>query len=138
MNEPRITEEMISVLVDRFYARVRSDAIIGPVFAERISGWPPHLERMKAFWSSVMLTSGRYKGRPAVVHAMVPGIRPWMFARWLALFESTLNDLFEPDIAAAFMLRANRMSESLQAALFRRSGPPLKPVAGNPQIGALR
>lgn len=138
MNEPRITEEMISELVDRFYGRVRSDPMIGPVFAERISDWPPHLERMKAFWSSVMLTSGRYKGRPAAAHAKLPGIRPWMFARWLALFESTLNDLFEPEIAAAFMRRANRMSESLQAALFRRRQPPLKPVAGNPQIGALR
>jgi hemoglobin len=49
-----IDEEMIRNLVHSFYERVRSDAVLGPIFAARIKDWDPHLERMCAFWSSVI------------------------------------------------------------------------------------
>ena len=42
--------------------------LIGPVFNDAIADWPEHLEKLQAFWSSVMLTSGRYKGRPLPAH----------------------------------------------------------------------
>src|SRR5882757_7907398 len=62
-----ITEENIRRLVDAFYVRVRADSVLGPIFERAIPGdWQPHLEKMYAFWSSVMLTSGRYKGNPVV------------------------------------------------------------------------
>ncbi len=56
-----ITEEALGRLVERFYAKVRSDALLGPVFDRAIADWPEHLERLQNFWSSVMLTSGRYR-----------------------------------------------------------------------------
>jgi hemoglobin len=61
-----ITETTIRVLVDAFYARLRRDPTLGPIFTNAIAegAWPAHLEKMYAFWSSVMLTSGRYKGNP--------------------------------------------------------------------------
>src|SRR5882757_984654 len=48
-----ITEAMIEHLVHAFYAKVRSDPILAPVFAARIADWEPHLAQMCAFWSSV-------------------------------------------------------------------------------------
>src|SRR5688500_2760343 len=57
-----ITEERLQALVDLFYARVRRDPMIGPVFNRAIHDWAEHLDKLQAFWSSVMLTSGRYKG----------------------------------------------------------------------------
>ena len=59
-----ITETQLETLIPRFYARVREDAVIGPVFEGAIADWDGHLEKLIAFWSSVMLTSGRYKGNP--------------------------------------------------------------------------
>ncbi|MBW8303635.1 MAG: group III truncated hemoglobin, partial [Brevundimonas sp.] len=56
--ETGIDEAMIARLVDGFYDRVRADPLLGPVFAERISDWGPHLEQMRLFWSSVALMSG--------------------------------------------------------------------------------
>jgi hemoglobin len=55
-----IREEQIAVLVDTFYARGRQDETLGPIF-ERVVGdaWEPHLEKMRAFWSSLTLASGR-------------------------------------------------------------------------------
>ena len=46
-----INEAMIDRLVEAFYARVRDDALVGPIFAERVEDWAPHLARMKLFWS---------------------------------------------------------------------------------------
>ena len=61
----RITEDAIHRLVDDFYDKIRADPELGPIFLRAIPGdWSPHLATMRKFWSSVMLTSGRYKGRP--------------------------------------------------------------------------
>ena len=38
-----ITEAMIERLVRGFYAKVRSDAVLAPVFEARIADWEPHL-----------------------------------------------------------------------------------------------
>ena len=117
-----VTEATIKLLVDSFYARVRRDPTLGPVFAAAIAeeAWPVHLEKMYAFWSSVMLTSGRYKGDPVSAHRKVPGVAPPMFGDWLDLFESTAAELFVPEIADRFACKARRIAESLKLALFFR------------------
>jgi hemoglobin len=119
-----IDEDSIKALVHRFYERVRADAELGPVFDGTIAeaGWPAHLSRMCAFWSSVMLTSGRYSGNPVSVHRGVQGITPTLFPRWLELFTNTAETLFPPDLAAAFADKARRIAASLQMAVFYRPG----------------
>ena len=122
MNPPltEVTESAIKRLVDQFYARVRRHPVLGPVFDAAIPepAWPPHLEKMYAFWSSVMLTSGRYRGNPVAVHRDVAGITPPLFATWLELFEATATDMFAPEPAARFVRAAQRIAESLKLALF--------------------
>ena len=116
-----VSEDAIRRLVDDFYVKVRADAELGPLFARAIPGdWGPHLATMRNFWSSVMLTSGRYKGNPVAVHGQVAGIEIKMFERWLALFEETCNELFEPSLADAFQVKAVRIAESLKLSLFYR------------------
>jgi hemoglobin len=60
--ETGIDEAMIERLVRSFYARVRDDGILGPIFAAKIEEWEAHLQKMFAFWSSVALMTGRYHG----------------------------------------------------------------------------
>ncbi len=117
-----VTEATIVLLVDTFYQRVRRDPVLGPVFDTAIAAdaWPAHLQKMYAFWSSVMLTSGRYKGNPVAVHTRVDGITPPLFGNWLDLFEATAAELFVAEIADEFVLRARRIAESLKLALFFR------------------
>ena len=114
MKAHAITEEALGLLVGRFYARVREDDLLGPVFNGAIDDWPEHLERLQAFWSSVMLTSGRYKGRPLPAHLRhAEAMTPERFERWLALWEETASELFAPELAAAFAAKARRIAESL-------------------------
>lgn len=116
-----VTEEQLSVLVDRFYAKVRGDALLGPVFNSAIHDWPEHLEKLSAFWSSVMLTSGRYKGNPMAAHLKQrEAIRPAMFERWLALWGETARETLSEAGAAGVIAKADRIAESLQLGLFFR------------------
>jgi len=121
-----VDEAAIALLIDTFYARVRKDAVLGPVFERAVAEteWPAHLARMRAFWSSVMLTSGRYKGEPVAAHRAVSGIAPDMFGRWLDVFEATADELFVPEVAERFADKARRIGESLKLALFFRAAEP--------------
>src|SRR4029079_1181849 len=98
-----VTEDGIRRLVDAFYAKVRRDPELGPVFTRAIAGdWQPHLNKMYAFWSSVMLTSGRYKGNPVAKHLAVEGITLKLFERWLKLFDETCAELLDERLGAGF------------------------------------
>jgi hemoglobin len=108
-----IDEPMIERLIRAFYARVRQDPLIGPVFAARITDWEPHLARMCDFWSSVALMSGRYHGQPMNMHLPLP-IDARHFDRWLMLFETTAREQCTPEAAEHFIKLARRVGESLE------------------------
>jgi hemoglobin len=130
-----VTEDGIALLIDRFYATVRQDPVLGPVFESAIAPeeWPEHLATMRRFWSSVMLASGRYSGNPVTVHRAVANLQRPMFARWLALFEEAAAKLFTPDITTEFTAKAQRIAFSLQMALFHRLGQPPKALVLPPR-----
>lgn len=117
-----ITEPMIRELVEAFYAKVREDGELGPIFNAVIEDWDAHYDKLCAFWSSVVLMSGRYKGRPMPAHAALPAIANEHFVRWLALFGETASVVCPPDAAHLFVDRAKRIAESLKIgiALHRR------------------
>ena len=126
-----VSEETIVKLVDAFYVKVRRDPVLGPVFEQAIAAdeWPAHLAKMYDFWSSVMLTTGRYKGNPMMAHMKVAGIEEGLFPRWLALFRETADELCPPEIAAIFRQKSERIAESLKLGLFFRpqSGLAIRP-----------
>jgi hemoglobin len=118
-----IGEEMIHTLVHAFYARIREDVVLGPIFARVIGAdWDPHLAKMCDFWSSVMLMSGRYKGTPMIAHMRLKMVRPEHFERWLELFRKTSAEVCPPEIASLFVGRAENIARSLQLGMFYRPG----------------
>ncbi|HXJ00684.1 MAG TPA: group III truncated hemoglobin [Micropepsaceae bacterium] len=125
-NAPAISESALKELVHRFYAKARRDPEIGPIFNHAVGDWDAHLEKLTDFWSSVMLTTGRYKGNPTVAHLRQKTLTPAHFERWLALFRETAAEVFAPDVAAAIIARAENIGRSLQLALFYR---PKRPTA---------
>src|SRR5690348_2700923 len=112
----KITEEEIGALVDRFYAKVRQDDEIGPIFNAIIGDWPHHLAKLKDFWSSVLLTTGRYKGHPMMTHLQLP-LDPIHFHRWLTLFAETANETLSPTHATEIIEKSHRIAENFQAGI---------------------
>ena len=111
-----VTEEMIAEVVHAFYAKVRGDPFIGPIFERIIAAeaWPAHLGRMCDFWSSVLLMTGRFKGAPMPAHVAIDGLHPAHFARWLDLFRETVAEACPPEAAALFEAKARIIADSLQ------------------------
>jgi hemoglobin len=116
---------MVKTLVYAFYAKIREDVVLGPIFARVIGdNWTSHLVKMCDFWSSVMLMSGRYKGNPMIAHMRLKMVRPEHFERWLGLFQETAQEVCPPDIAALFRTRAENIARSLQLGMFFRADAP--------------
>ncbi len=114
-----VGEDMIRALVHGFYDKVRGDALIGPIFNSVIApdDWPEHLAKMCDFWSSLMLGTDRYAGRPLPPHLAIPTLGEAHFRRWLTLFRETARGLFPADLADLFMDRALRIAHSFRLAL---------------------
>jgi hemoglobin len=116
----KITEQQISTLVDTFYAKVRLDSDIGPIFNAIVDDWPHHLALLKDFWSTVLLTTGRYKGDPMMRHLQLP-LDPDHFARWLALFAETALEVLPPPIAANVIAKSERIAGNFRAGIALRN-----------------
>ena len=122
----QITREEINNLVDRFYAKVRLDSEIGPIFNAAIDDWPAHLALLKDFWSTVLLTERSYKGNPLSKHLEL-SLDPLHFARWLTLFAETAREVMSPEDADYIVGKSHRIAETFKAAIAsqRREAPPL-------------
>ncbi|MBX3497239.1 MAG: group III truncated hemoglobin [Parvibaculum sp.] len=126
-DRPVTDEAEIERLVRAFYTRIRADAVLGPIFDGVIGdNWEPHLLKMIDFWSSVMLTTGRYKGQPMRAHLKLKQVTPKHFDRWLMLFRETAEQVCAPEAAERFIEKAGRIAESLQLGMF------FKPVLHDP------
>ncbi len=121
LSDPDVTRTTIGILVREFYARLRGDERLGPIFAREISGdWEPHLEKMTDFWCSVILKSGDYQGRPVPAHVKLKDVTEQDFDIWLGIFSRTAYEIFSPETAAVFVDRAERIAKSLKLAMFFR------------------
>lgn len=119
-----IDEAFVARLVDTFYGRIRADALLGPIFASRITDWPLHLDRMKSFWRSILHNSGEFSGNPMAKHLALPGLGERHFTHWLELFYATLRQL-EADPRATRLVgtRARMIADSLLTGIaLRESG----------------
>lgn len=121
-----LDEAMLDRVVRGFYARVRRDEMLGPIFEERIADWEPHLQRMVAFWSSVALMTGRYHGNPLEKHLPLP-VDTVHFARWLELFEETAREICPEAGADHLVACSHRIARSIHMAIVHTrdaGGPP--------------
>jgi hemoglobin len=126
MRETGIDEPMIERLVRTFYGRVQHDPLLAPVFAAHVTDWEDHMTRLCAFWSSVVLLSGRYHGQPMQKHAAL-AVDGAHFDRWLDLFEATAKELCPPAAAAHFIDRARRIADSLEMGIATQRGQMYRP-----------
>lgn len=129
--EKRLSAEAIGIdadyidhFVEAFYGKIRDDVLLGPIFAERVADWPPHLDRMKSFWRSVLHNSGEFSGNPMRKHLAIPDLELKHFTRWLDLFYETLKQSDRsPEATALVGTRARMIADSmLTAIVIQRDG----------------
>ena len=125
-----VTEAMISELVETFYAAVRADEVLGPIFNGRVADWSEHLSKLKDFWSSVTLMTGRFKGAPMAAHAAMSEIEHAHFDRWLLIWRRSVERSCPAEAAALFVQKAEMIAQSLKMGLSTHRGelPPARAV----------
>jgi hemoglobin len=106
-----VLREDIIVLVDRFYDKVKTDSLLGPVFSH--VDWQHHLPIMYNFWSSVVLGDESYRGNPLQKHLHLE-IDKTHFSRWLTLFEETVDENFAGETADEVKKRAQSIAGIFQ------------------------
>lgn len=114
-----IDAAFISDLVERFYAAIRADAVLGPIFEGHVDDWPEHLANLKRFWRSVLHSSGEFTGNPMRKHIALRRLEATHFSRWLDLFYQTLATMEGGSDGATREVggRARMIAESLLAGI---------------------
>lgn len=93
------SEEEVTRLVHDFYARVREEERLGPVFEGHVRDWPEHLAQLVDFWSAMLRGTRRFKGSPMSKH-MAIDLEKDLFDRWLVLFHITTAECNSPPMQA--------------------------------------
>lgn len=100
----------IRLLVDTFYDKVRTNAVIGHIFDDIAKiNWEHHLPKMYAFWGSILLGEHSYSGHPMSTHIALSkktSLSEKEFTEWLLLFTQTVDELFSGEKAHEAKLRA--------------------------------
>jgi hemoglobin len=115
--KPDITTRAdIEALIDHFYGLVRADDVIGHIFNDVVKvDWPAHLPIMYDFWEYLLLGGQNYRGNPIQKHFHVHDLIPLTgehFDRWLALFQQSVDDLFQGPKAEDAKFRAYTIAET--------------------------
>ncbi|EDP94939.1 group III truncated hemoglobin [Kordia algicida OT-1] len=113
----------VHLLVTTFYAKIRKDEILGPIFNNRIQHWDAHLEHLTDFWESSLFFVNKYKGNPLEKHIEVDAaihhiINEKHFGIWLNHWIQTLDALFEGDKTSIAKNRARKMGTFIYIKLF--------------------
>ena len=120
---PSISHDQICALVDWFYEAVWVDPTLGPIFSDRVGDHRvAHLEKMKLFWSSVLLRTGVYKGKPVPAHQKLSEVKSEDFAVWLRHFRHTAREVLSPEAAPIVISIAERIALSLWQAMKLQPG----------------
>ncbi|MDN5848337.1 MAG: group III truncated hemoglobin [Nitrococcus sp.] len=106
--------EAICQVVDDFYNRIQRHPTLAEPFT-RVTDWPEHKARLSHFWW-ISLGGERYRDdhyRVASTHLPI-GISDALVDDWLALFQSTLKEHLESELAAQWYQRAEHMGRSIR------------------------
>lgn len=107
----------VETLVETFYERAFADALLGPVFVDVAQmDLAAHLPIMCDFWETVLFRAGVYDRNAMQVHADLHAKFPldWdLFARWLELWGTTVDDLHAGEKAELAKLQAGRIAGSI-------------------------
>lgn len=116
-------EAALRALLTDFYGRARADTLIGPMFEEAVHDWDAHLDRVTAFWITMLGgvrpgEAGVWRGDLNGAHAGL-GLRRAHLERWLHLFDEAARAQLTPQAASLLGERARRMGERLRSAARR-------------------
>ncbi len=115
VNGVRFEHHEIESVVRDFYSRVQKDPILSEPFRS-VQNWPQHLQRLTHFWWI------RFGGKPylqtnynPVLKHFQSGFNRDLLARWLSIFQQTLQDHLQADQIALWSTATQMMGQGMAA-----------------------
>jgi len=104
----------IEVLVNSFYDKIKTNAILGYIFSDIAKvNWETHLPGMYAFWGSILLNEHSFSGNPMQKHlelSKLTKLTDREFSEWISLFTQTVDGLYAGEKAEEAKLRATNIA----------------------------
>ena len=114
-----LSRDSLRALVHAFYADVRRDAALAPVFDAAIGAhWETHLDRMVEFWCTMMLDTRSFSGSVFGTHMQLKGVEPVHFERWMSLWYRHTAAGFEATDRKQLREKAEMIGRSLFLGFF--------------------
>jgi hemoglobin len=108
----------IDQLIVKFYEDVKKDDTIGFIFNHLVNiNWEHHIPLIVDFWETILLDNPVYTKNAMEVHYTLNSKTPLQkehFSRWLLLFNTNVDKLFEGKIAALAKTRAKSIAGLMQ------------------------
>jgi hemoglobin len=123
-------------LVRAFYGRAMADPIIGFIFVDVAQlDLEAHVPRITSFWETILLGARSYGGGAFAPHAQLHAkvrLREGHFARWLHLWDGTVDELFAGERAELAKAHAHRVGQAFLRRLehLSASADPAPAIAG--------
>jgi hemoglobin len=108
--------EGIFNLLRHFYADVRQDPLIGPIFNSQIKDWKHHLEVIGSFWETLLGGSRSY-ARPMPMKHLPLQLTQEHFERWLFLWQANCRAQLPADVAREMIDLAHHIAGRLRLIL---------------------
>ena len=108
----------VSRLIKWFYARVRFEPDLEPIFNAHITKWSEHLETLVDFWSTQVGGPATYKTGMGRHFKLQLG--PEHFTTWLRVWEANCRDLLQEREASEMIALAHSIADDLQRMIARR------------------
>ncbi|MHA3771030.1 group III truncated hemoglobin [Verrucomicrobiota bacterium sgz303538] len=115
----RLGMEGITRLVKWFYAKVRYEPLLEPVFNEHVHLWSEHIATITQFW--VKMTGGPSTWSGGMGKHFMMHLGPEHFAIWLRVWDENCHELLPPREAAEMSGLAHRIGDDLQMMIQRAS-----------------
>ena len=105
----------INNLLVAFYEKVKKDETIGFIFTDVAKvDWEQHIPIIVDFWETILLDNPVYKKNAMEVHYALNKKLPLQkehFEKWLTLFFSTIDELYEGKTALLAKTRAKAIAD---------------------------
>ncbi|KUI34352.1 cyanoglobin [Mycobacterium sp. IS-1496] len=117
------TRADVESLLRRFYGQAFEDELLAVPFADLISGGlDQHLPVMCDFWETVLFRAGLYRGNALHVHRRIHAVTPLgaeHFVRWLTLWTTTVDEMYEGPVAQHAKIQATRIADAMHRRLVK-------------------
>ncbi|MGI8951469.1 MAG: group III truncated hemoglobin [Chitinophagaceae bacterium] len=111
----------IDELMKKFYAKAIPDEVIGYFFTDVTKmDIINHLPIIGDFWESILFDMNKYNGDPMKIHQKINHLSQFKkehFERWIMLFTSTVNEMFEGEMAERAKQRARSIATVMKIKL---------------------